>query len=150
MELGRFLFLAGALSTHAVVGYALVRGFTDADPRLGAVLGLLPDADFLFPAAWGWPFVHRGLTHAPLFAAATVAGAYVIYRDRNVPLAVGLALGSHIAVDSLSPMGIPWLFPLEASPSPGVPVHGPTATVLLWTAAIAILASRTDDLPSLS
>ena len=63
MEAERALFLVSAFATHAVVGYALVRGFTDADPRLGIVLGLFPDVDFWFPAAWGWPFVHRGLTH---------------------------------------------------------------------------------------
>ncbi|AEH38777.1 metal-dependent hydrolase [Halopiger xanaduensis] len=149
MEGARILFLAGALSTHAFVGYALVRGFTDADPRFGALLGLVPDADFLFPAAWGWPFVHRGLTHAPLFVAALVAGAYAIRRDRDLPLAVGLGVGSHVAVDSLSPMGIPWLFPLEASPSLGLPVHGPAATALLWAGAIGILAKLTTDLPSI-
>lgn len=143
MEGGRILFLGGAFATHAVVGYALVRGFTDADPRLGLALGLLPDADFLFPAAWGWPFVHRGLTHAPLFAAAIVAAAYAISRERTVALGVGLAIGSHLAIDSLSPAGIPWAFPLEATASPGLPVHGPVATVLLWTGAIAVLARRT-------
>lgn len=143
MEGGRILFLAGAFATHAIVGYALVRGFTDADPRLGVVAGLLPDADFLFPATWGWPFVHRGITHAPLIALATVAGAYAVSRDRSVSLAVGLAIGSHLAIDSLSPQGIHWLFPAETVASPGLPVHGPVATVVLWAAAIGLLRLRT-------
>lgn len=149
MELERGLFLAGAFATHAVVGYALVRGFTDADPRVGLVLGVAPDADFLFPVAWGWPLVHRGITHTPLFVLTLVAGAYVIVRDRTLGLAVALGLGSHLAIDSLSPMGIDWLFPLETTASPGLPVHGPLATALLWAGAIGVLAWRTDEFSSL-
>lgn len=148
MEAARIAFLAGAFATHAFVGYALVRGFTDADPRFGIVFGLLPDADFLFPAGWGWPFVHRGITHTPLFALAVVAGCYAASRDREVAVAVALAIASHLAIDSLSPMGIEPLFPLEIGWSPGLPVHGPAATVLLWAASITLLAGRTNVLSS--
>ena len=144
MDTGRILFLAGAFATHAVVGYAVVRGFTDADPRLGIVFGLLPDADFGFPAAWEWPLVHRGLTHTPLFALALVAAAYAIRRDRTVAFGIGLATGSHLAIDSLSPMGIDWLFPIEATAGPGVPVHGPVATIIFWTLSVGVLAWRTE------
>ena len=152
MEPGRALFLAGAFATHAFVGYALVRALTDADPRLGLVFGLLPDADFLFPPGLGWPFVHRGVTHTPLFALAVVVGSYAAGRrrgpatgsGRTLAVAVGLAIGSHLAIDSLSPKGIDWLFPLRTSWSPGVAVHSPTATVLLWAASIALLARGAD------
>lgn len=151
MELGRALFLSGAFATHAIVGYALVAGLTDADPRLGFVFGLFPDADFLFPADWAWPFVHRGITHTPLFGLAVVTGGYAIGRQqsfttgRRVALAVGLSLSSHLAIDSLSPKGIDWLFPLRTSWSPGLPVHSPTATVLLWTGSIALLVWETSE-----
>lgn len=143
MDAGRIMFLAEALATHAVVGYVLVRGLTDADPRIGIVFGLLPDADFWFPASWGWPLVHRGLTHTPLFAAAIVIGTYAIRRERTVALAVGLAIGSHLAIDSLSPMGIDWLFPIKANTGLGIPVHGPVTTIGLWTVSIGVLAWRT-------
>ncbi|ELY85953.1 metal-dependent hydrolase [Natrinema altunense] len=149
MDIGRLLFLSVAFVTHAVVGYALVRGFTGVDQRTGAWLGLgfgfAPDADFLFPADWGWPFVHRGITHAPLFALAVVGGAYAVSRRRSVALAVALGLGSHIVIDSLSTMGVPWLFPLRLSWNAGLDVHGPIGTVLLWALSIGVLASRTDD-----
>ena len=154
MELGRALFLSGAFATHAVVGYALVATFSDVDPTVGLVFGLLPDADFLFPADWAWPFVHRGITHTPLFALVVVAGSYAIGRQRSLAtgrgfaLAVGLALGSHLAIDSLSPKGIDWLFPLRTSWSPGLAVHGPTATVLLWTGSLALLAWDTLEGPT--
>ncbi|MFC4438627.1 MULTISPECIES: metal-dependent hydrolase [Natrialbaceae] len=149
MDAFRILFLAGAFSTHAIVACVLVRVFTDADPRIGVVLGLLPDADFCFPAEWGWPFVHRGLTHTPLFALAIVLAAYALSRNRTDALAAGLAIGSHLVIDSLSPAGIDWLFPLETTWSGGIAVHGATATVLLWAASIGLLAWRTDALPSI-
>lgn len=147
MEVDQIVFLAGAGITHALVGYALVNGFTDADPRLGILFGLLPDVDFWFPATWGWPFVHRGITHTPLFAITIVAAAYVTRRDRTVALAVLLAIGSHVAIDSLSPRGIDWLFPLETTWSPGIAVHGLAVTISLWTVSIGILAWQTDDRP---
>jgi len=102
-------------------------------------------------ADWAWPFVHRGITHTPLFALAVVAGGYAVGRQqtstigRRVALAIGLALGSHLAIDSLSPKGIDVLFPLRTSWSPGLPVHSPTATVFLWTASIALLVWDTDE-----
>lgn len=156
MELERGLFLAGAFATHAFVGYALVRGLTDEDPRIGLVFGLFPDADFLLPAEWGWPFVHRGVTHTPLFALAIVIGGYAVgrrlnredRRGRGLAAAVGLAIGSHLAIDSLSPKGIDWLFPLRTSWSPGLAVHGPAATALLWAASIGLLAWSANGLPS--
>ena len=149
MDAGRSLFLAGAFATHAVVGYALVRGYTDADPRLGIVFALLPDADFGFPPAWDWPLVHRGLTHTPLFAVALVLTAYTIRQERDVALAVGLAVGSHLAIDSLSPTGIDWLFPFADTAGLGVRVHGAAATVVLWAASLGILIRRTTVLSSI-
>ncbi|TMT86779.1 metal-dependent hydrolase [Haloterrigena sp. H1] len=155
MEIGRILFLTGAFATHAFVGYTLVAGLTDADPRIGLLFGLLPDIDLLFPAGWAWPFVHRGITHTPLFALAVVAGGYAVGRQqpstigRRVALAVGLALGSHLAIDSLSPKGIDFLFPLRTSWSPGLAVHSPTATVFLWTASLALLVWDANEQQSL-
>ncbi|WP_436348794.1 metal-dependent hydrolase [Natronorubrum sp. FCH18a] len=148
MEVERILFLAGAFITHAFVGYSLAKGFTDADPRLGIGFGLLPDGDFYFPAAWEWPFVHRGLTHTPLFALTIVVATYAVCRDRTITLAVGMAIGSHLVIDSLSPAGIDWLFPLETTWSPGIAVHGLVATVVLWTVSIGILVFDADGLPS--
>ncbi|WP_049891023.1 metal-dependent hydrolase [Natrinema versiforme] len=153
MLFGLIVFLTVAFATHAIVGVALARGFADVGPRaglwLGVVFGLAPDADFLFPAAWGWPFVHRGITHSPLFALSVIAGTYAISRSRAVAIAAGLAIGSHLAIDSLSPMAIPWLFPLRATWSPGLDVHGVIATTLLWSASVGVLAWRTDDLAAI-
>lgn len=151
MQLERVLFFVTAFATHGVVGYALVYVFTDADPRLGAVFAIAPDADLLFPAVWRTPFVHRGITHAPAFGIAVVVGTYAIRRRRTDAAAVALALGSHLAIDALSPAGIPLLFPSEIAPSPGLAVHGPIATTILWGVAAWLLAKKgTGTGPSVS
>jgi len=143
MEPERAAFLAAAFATHAFIGYTLVRAFTTADPRLGALFGLLPDADFLFPAALEWPFVHRGISHSPFALLVVVAGALAV-RDRTVGLAVAVAYGSHLLLDSLSPKGIQWLFPLRTTWSPGLPIHTVIDTPLLWIGCVVLLAVRTD------
>lgn len=135
----RALFLLVAFATHGVVGYALVRAFTDVEPAVGFLIALLPDVDFLLSAAWGGLFVHRGVTHTPAFVLFLVAGAYAVAHERTHALAVGLALGSHLAIDSLSPAGVAWLYPFGGRVAPGLPVHGPAATVLLWTFAAAVV-----------
>lgn len=129
--LGRALFLTGALLTHAGVGYALVHSLTEEDPRLGLVAGVVPDVDFLFPPSLGFPFVHRGIVHTPLFVLLAVAAVYALHR-RAAATAVGVALASHLLIDGLSPAGIMWLYPVTASPSPGLGVHSPAGTVALW------------------
>jgi len=145
MDPTRAIFLATVFATHAFVGYTLVRAFTAADPRLGLLFGLLPDADFLFPAALEWPFVHRGISHSPFAWLVFVAGALAV-RDRTVGLAVGVGYGSHLLLDSLSSSGIQWLFPVRTEWSPGIPIHGPIATVVLWVGCLGLLAVRTDAL----
>jgi inner membrane protein len=137
--LGRVLFVGGALLTHAAVGYAFVRALTDADPRLGLLFGVFPDGDFLFPASLGFPFVHRGIVHTPVFLLAVVALVYALSR-REVAVAAAVALTSHLLIDGLSPAGIMWLYPVTATPTPGLPVHGPVGTVLLWVVVACVLS----------
>lgn len=148
MGVDRAVFLAVALATHGAVGYALVAAFTTADPRVGALLAVAPDADFLLPAAWGPLFAHRGFTHAPTFAVLVVAGAYLLRRRRSDAVLAGLAVGSHLAVDALSPMGLPLLLVDGGVPSPGLGVHGPEATVLLWCLVGLLLVADADVTPT--
>lgn len=105
-------FLAVAIATHAVVGYTLGRVAFDR-PLAGAIGGVAPDADFLFPAALGWPFVHRGLTHALLVAVLAIA-AVAALRDRRDAWAFGAGYLSHLALDSTTPSEVPLLYPLSA------------------------------------
>jgi inner membrane protein len=151
-------FLATAFATHALVGAALGALLFDR-PAVGAVAGLAADADFLFPAALGWPFVHRGITHS-LPALVALAGLAVAVRHaldapgnrRSAGATVTVAYGSHLLIDVTTPEGIPPLSPFSdrivhlALPTTG---HSPIPTLVLWAASLWAL-SRTGALGSLA
>ena len=145
MGVDRVAFLVVAFATHGAIGYALVAAFAGVDPRLGAALAIVPDVDLLFAPAWGPAFVHRGFTHAPAFLLACTGVAFAVRRRRTDALAVALALGSHLAVDALSPMGLPLLLSPGDLPSPGLHVHGPALTVLLWILAGVLLVRHNSE-----
>ena len=145
---GRAAFLAVAIATHALVGYVLGRSTFGAGAA-GLIGGVLADADFLFPAAWGFPLVHRGVTHSALalgVAVAVVAAA----RDRRTAGAVALGYAAHIAVDATTPKGVPLLYPVtDASYAVTLNLHSAPATVALWLCCLTVLAAgRRDDLPT--
>lgn len=142
MTVEHLLVLIIAVLTHGIVGYALVRAFTDVNPTLGFILGIAPDLDFFFPVAWEAPFVHRGITHTTLFIIAIVAIVGLWRSQKRLELASGLAVGSHLVIDSWSPMGVPWLFPFGVGISGDLPVHGPTGTLILWTLSAGLLVWR--------
>lgn len=133
------LFRVVAVLTHAFVGYALVQAFTDVNPTVGVIVGILPDIDFFFPAAWGTPFVHRGITHTLLFVGAVVAVATLFRSSKRLKLASGLAVVSHLVIDSGSPMGVQWLYPLDLRVSGDLPIHDPVGTLVLWTLSLGVL-----------
>lgn len=144
-------FLAVAVATHAVVGYALgsllLGGGSARAARTagaaGAVGAVLADLDLLFPPSWGWPLVHRGLTHTLL--AAGVCTAVVAARHRRLGAAVGVGYASQLLLDATTPTGVPLLYPLVDHsvhlPAP-VGAHAPLPTALLWLACLAALALR--------
>jgi len=133
-------FLPIAIATHGLVGLAVGAAVFDR-PVAGAVAGLFPDADFLFPAALGWPFVHRGLTHALLALGVAVAVVAVV-ADRPTVGAVGLGYGSHLLIDLTTPKGIPLLYPLVSERlyfDPGVSGHAPEVTLVLWLCCLGMV-----------
>lgn len=138
-------YLAVALLTHGLVGYALGAWLFD-EPRAGLVGGLLADVDLLFPAAWGAPFVHRGITHTPFAAAVTVAvvaGVAVALTSRNglrIAGGVGVGYASQLLIDTTTPKGILPAYPLSTE-SVAVPLggHSPLATIAIWLGCAAIL-----------
>ena len=107
MSVERVLFLIVAVLTHGIVGYALVQAVTDVNPIIGFILEIVPDIDFLFPAVWGAPLIHRGITHTALFIIVIVAVASLWGSPKRPELASGLAVGPHLAIDSWSPMRAP-------------------------------------------
>lgn len=130
-------FLAAALATHAVVGYTLGALLFDR-PMAGVAGGVLADADLLAPAAWGSPFVHRGITHTALAAGVTVAVLAPLHRD--VAGAVGAGYASQLLLDATTASGIPLAYPLSGA-AVGVDLagHAPPATVGLWLCCVGLL-----------
>ncbi|SFR32280.1 metal-dependent hydrolase [Halorubrum sodomense] len=158
MTLVSAAFLATAFATHALVGAALGGTLFDR-PGVGALAGLAADADFLFPAALGPPFVHRGITHSlPALLALAAAATAVWYAvdargsHRAAGATVAVAYCSHLLIDVTTPEGIPPLSPLSdrvvgvALPTTG---HSPVPTLLLWTGSLWALW-RTDALDPLA
>lgn len=144
-------FVPIAIATHGLVGLALGAALFDR-PVAGLAAGLAPDADFLFPAALGWPFVHRGVTHALVALAAAIAVAAVL-ADRESAGAVGLGYGAHLGIDATTPMGVPLLYPPLAERlyvDVGIGGHAPVVTVLLWVACLGVVGYHLDGVPRAS
>lgn len=132
------LWLAMAIGTHAVVGFALGAALFDR-PWAGAVAAIVADVDLLFPGPDGTPLGHRGLTHSGL--ALGLAVAVALYWGRDVAGAVAAGYGSQLAIDATTPKGIPIAFPVSTE-NVGVTwnLHGDVATVALLVASGAVLA----------
>jgi inner membrane protein len=132
---GRVGLLVVALSTHALVGYTL-GAVVAGRSRAGLLGGVIADIDLLFPATLGPPFVHRGITHTALAGVVVVAavGAAV---NREVAVAVGAGILSHLAIDATTSKAIPVAYPLSDRHI-GVMLggHSPAATALLWCCCI--------------
>lgn len=122
-----------SLAVFAPLGFALVRlGEPILAFAAGAVmvgLAMLPDADHRLPAV-----SHRGVTHTLLFAAlvggvfgvaalglaaagSTLAPAVAVDRATFALFAAGVGfvtVVAHLLADALTPMGVPFLWPLSA------------------------------------
>ena len=142
------LWLLSAVLTHAAVGYALASALTDAPAWVGALAGVAPDADLpLGPPVGPFPWVHRGLVHTPVFLACVVAVVLLLSRDRDATVAVGIALLSHLVIDSLTDTGIAWLYPLSAEFFAfDLDAHATVPTLALWlTAGLLVAYARDSD-----
>lgn len=134
---GHVGYLVVGLATHAIVGYVLGLSLF-GEPRAGTIGALLADIDLLFPATWGTPFVHRGITHTAL--AAGVAVAIGSIRGRSIAGAVGIGYVSQLLIDATTPKGVALAYPVS-SETVVLPLrgHSPEATVVIWIACISII-----------
>jgi inner membrane protein len=150
-----------ALLLYAPVGFLLL----SVDPALAVLGGVgsvtlarLPDYDLLVS------FVqHRGATHTLAFLAVVAAalgwlghvfaGQFGTASTRTAGLGVavaGVAVGSHLLADALTPSGVPLLWPLSRRrfsvplTTAGNPVanYGLLAVGLVATLAVGYLAGR--------
>ncbi len=93
------------LISHAFIGVMICEVFmlSPAPVIVGAVL---PDMDYLA----GIP--HRTITHSLLFVAAASLIAWKL-TDKRTAYSFFLGLSSHLILDSITPMGIPLLYPMN-------------------------------------
>jgi hypothetical protein len=89
--------------THLLYGYVISRSMT---PRpgyhaLGMLMAILPDADALLPG-----FTHHGWLHSPLFVVFVGLTLWGASKDRLLLVIPVVAMGSHLALDSLSALPI--------------------------------------------
>jgi len=132
-------FLVIAFATHMLIGYTLGQFLFDR-PWIGAIAGLAPDIDFLFPEMLEWPFVHRGITHTLLIGA--VATTIVLLKQRKAALAFGVAYLSHLCIDTTTPKGVPHLYPLVETSfyvDLGTTGHSPGPTAAFWVVCLGLL-----------
>ena len=147
----KFGHIGVALLAYSPIGFGmLIAGFEDLAVAGGAVmvaLANLPDCDHKLP------FVqHRGFTHTVGFALVVGAGVaatgylfgeYLLAAPATTLAAFGLLVGtlsilSHIAADSITPMGIRPFWPLSRwhYTANVVRAKNPVANYLLLAAGI--------------
>lgn len=90
--------------THVTVGvaaYTAIAGFDPFGIIVTALTSKLPDIDISFG--------HRGATHSLL----AVLALYLIVRSRYPELVTPALTGciTHLILDTLTPMGVPWFWP---------------------------------------
>lgn len=150
-------FVPIAIATHGLVGLTLGAVLFER-PRAGLVGGLFPDADFLFPDGLGQAFVHRSFTHSFLLLGlvAGLAAATGFSRGespgRRTAGAVAVAYLSHLLIDTTTPQGVQFLWPVVTEKihlDPGIGGHAAVVTAVLWVVCPAALAVRTSDAVSL-
>lgn len=125
---------------HAIVAAAGYAAIHTASPQradvktlaaglaISTVCGLLPDIDedgsivsrTLGPVGWVLSKAvgfaaggHRGATHTLPAVALVAAAVWFATRDVNLTAAAGWGYLSHLIGDTLTPMGVPWLWPVQ-------------------------------------
>lgn len=134
------MFLVVAIATHALVGYTLGDALFGT-PRAGLVGGVFADLDLLFPASWGQPLVHRGITHTALAVGLAVGVAVAHHRSTAGGVSVGYV--SHLLLDATTAKQIPLAYPVVTERI-GITLggHSATATALLWVCCLGWLSRR--------
>lgn len=134
------LFLAAAIATHAIVGYALVRFLTPIPPIVGLLGGITPDIDLYFGRIWEFPLVHRGLVHTPFFLLVLLGILLFIGVRKRVIIGFGLAFLSHLVIDSFTNAGILWLYPVTTYHlSRDISIHSFVGNAILWGISLGLI-----------
>lgn len=141
-------FIPIAIATHGLVGLTL-GAVLFGRPWAGLLGGLFADGDFLFPDGLGQAFAHRSFTHGFLVLAVVACVAAIADSrtegslDRRTGGAVAVAYLSHLAIDTTTPHGVQFLWPVVAEKihlDPGIGGHAAIVTVTLWVGCLGTLA----------
>ena len=150
-------FVPIAIATHGLVGLTLGVLLFER-PWAGLLGGLFADGDFLFPERLGQAFVHRSFTHSFLLLGVLAGvGAVVDYRSegslaRRTGGAVAVAYLSHLAIDTTTPQGVQFFWPLVPEKihlDPGIGGHAAIVTVVFWVVCLGALTIRGSDVVTL-
>lgn len=91
--------------------FALALAYVLRIPVVYALVGsVLPHLDMLFTFAF--PFTPQGILHTPLFAAFVMAVLYLVTARPPVVMAAGVGILSHLFLDTLTALGVMWLYPV--------------------------------------
>jgi len=94
--------------THLM--FALAMAYILRLPRIPtAIAGIIPDLDGILD--YGFPLMHRGLVHTPMFLFLCMGVIAVV--TKNKPLAAGFGVGflAHLLTDIITPTGIMFFYP---------------------------------------
>lgn len=135
------LYVLLAVVTHAAIGFTLAAVLTKHRPAAGVVGAVLPDVDLLFDPAWGFPLVHRGLTHTPLFGGFVVGVVVAAPAVRRAGPGVAVGYLSHLLVDTFTQSGVAWLYPItETNYAVDASVHAVERAPVVWALLLGTLA----------
>lgn len=124
--------------THLL--FALALAYVLDLPVVYAMIGgLLPDADLLL-VAW-LPITHRGIMHTPFFTGFAAAALYLVSNRRAVAAALAVGMLSHLYLDTLTPLGVRWLYPvtMEQFTLDVVRATNPAANIAIGAFAVAVM-----------
>ncbi|MEM7816188.1 MAG: metal-dependent hydrolase [Candidatus Aenigmatarchaeota archaeon] len=95
--------LAFALAIGSIMKFPL---------KTTAIAGVVADADTIFFATgFGFPLIHRGIFHTPVFLGLAMIAIYFATRRTDICAGFGAGFLSHLFLDTINPTGIMWLYP---------------------------------------
>lgn len=98
--------------THLIFALTLAY-LLDLPVVYAMIAGIFPDTDLYMDLVF--PFVHRGILHTPVFILFAAVVLYLVTDRKEIAAAAGVGLFSHLFLDTITPMGIMWLYPLSAT-----------------------------------
>ena len=95
--------------------FALALGYILKFPvKTTAAAGVIADIDTVFYGnGFGFPFVHRGILHTPIILGIMLIIIYFATRRPDICAGFGAGFLSHLFIDTLTPTGVMWLYPLS-------------------------------------